>query len=443
MHRDLRNLHVPGSLLGVVLWALAHPGAGFEPYQHGPLTAHVTLNTRLGFQYGSGINFGLGALDDDAESERSSFAASIEPKLELSWALSESLLYGGISVAAATTALDGEMSGQFARAGDDAIDTDEAHVGWRNALLDFAFGAQEFSVGDGLLIGDGNLDTGGEEGQYWVVPFQAWRNAAVLKVNTGPLRGDVFWLRSDRDFGDARVVGVNLETSAHAVPGTLGVMYMEILEGNRLNYDGMNVWDLRASDIKIPGIANLLIFGEFVRQAGTDADRRTANDAIGWYLEAQYVFPALPGTPTFTYRYARFSGDELDTRQNEEYRGLFYGFYGREWDTWYQGEIAGEYHLFNQNQISQMVKFEVVPRPNWVLTFYYYHHDLEEPQFLGTPLASTRWADEINLGVEYFLGERFYGYAGALWSAPDDAAQQFFGEDQDFVILQTWLSYTF
>jgi hypothetical protein len=89
-----------------------------------------------------------------------------------------------------------------------------------------------------------------------------------------------------------------------------------------------------------------------------------------------------------------------------------------------------------------MVKLRAFPRPGWILTFYYYRHDLEEPQFLGVPVDSTEWADEVNIGVEYYPGEHFYGYAGIAWSAPDDAAEQLFGDD-DFTVIQTFLSFTF
>ena len=105
--------------------------------------------------------------------------------------------------------------------------------------------------------------------------------------------------------------------------------------------------------------------------------------------------------------------------------------------------MAGEYHLFNTNQISHMVKFKVMPRPDVAVTLYWYHHDLDEPQYFGTPLRHTAWGDELNLGAEYFVGQKFYGYVGALWGTPRAAAREFFGHADDFVVLQTWLSYTF
>ena len=90
-----------------------------------------------------------------------------------------------------------------------------------------------------------------------------------------------------------------------------------------------------------------------------------------------------------------------------------------------------------------MVKLKVMAREDVAVTLYWYHHDLEEPNYFGVPLKSTRWGDELNLGAEYFIGQQFYGYVGALWGKPAAAATEFFGSDDDFVVLQTWLSYTF
>jgi hypothetical protein len=418
------------------------PAAALEPRTYGALRTEPSLEVRLGVQHGTGINFGAGASDARAETNRSSLSASIEPRLGWQWSLATSELYGGLSVAAATTTLDGEIAGNFARSGDTAIDTDEAFVGWRYGQVDISVGAQEFTVGDGLLIADGNFDTGRRDGNYWVAPFGAWRNSAILKLDTSPVHADVFWLHSDRDFGDARLTGVNLETALHPELGKLGVMFFQIFDADGPGLNGRDVWDARMSEVRVPGIVDLLLYGEVVQQVGRDVDTGRDYDGLGWYLEGQYHFPSRPWTPSITFRYAHFSGDDPATPDDETYRGLFYTFYEREWDTWYLGEIASEYHLFNSNQVTKMLKLKAAPRPDWVVSLYYYRHDLDEPQYFGVPVSSTAWADEVNLAVEHFGGDRFYVYAGIAWSTPDTAAREVFGPD-DFTVVQTWLSYRF
>lgn len=114
-------------------------------------------------------------------------------------------------------------------------------------------------------------------------------------------------------------------------------------------------------------------------------------------------------------------------------------FYKREWDTWYQAEIAGKYNKFNSHQITQNAELRAFPRDNWATTVYDYRHDLEQPQCLDTPLSSRAWADEVNLSLEYFGGDRFYGYAGLAWSRPDRGAREFFGANGDCTVVQTCL----
>lgn len=425
--------------------ALCSPSHGFEQVRTGPLALDPSLNLRLGAQYGTGINYGFGAIDAPGETERAASSFSIKPRLGLLWPDAPAgELYGGISLVGAGTLLDGEIGGQFARAGDTAIDTDEAHVGWRKGVLDVSVGAQEYWIGDGFLIGDGNFDVGARDGQFWNFPFAAWRNSAIARLRTDTLNAEAFWLRSDRDFGDSRIAGFNAENAPGEHGYIIGVSYFEIFDAKGLNHDGLKVWNLRFHDIKVPFVPPLEFWSELVWQGGTDdlaGGRR--NDAFGWYLEGAWTFARLPWAPVLSYRYIRLPGDDLGTPENETFRGLFYTFYKREWDTWYQGEIAGEYHLFNSNQITQMAKLRAFPRENWATTVYYYRHDLEQPHFYGTPLSSRAWADEVNLSVEYFGGDKFYGYAGLAWSKPDRGAREFFGGDDDFTVVQTFLMYTF
>lgn len=64
-----------------------------------------------------------------------------------------------------------------------------------------SFGQQEFEVGTGFLICDGNLDFF-DKGAYWLLPRYAFKTAALLRLNTRPVRGDAFYLKTDRDLND-------------------------------------------------------------------------------------------------------------------------------------------------------------------------------------------------------------------------------------------------
>jgi len=425
---------------------VAHFGAfaeAAEIYNDGERSVVAEVKFLGGIQHASGINYGFGAIDTPGETERETLYLGLKPRFDLNWALDASSLYSTFSMVAATTTLDGELSGQIARSGDRAIDTDSTKIGWRNDTFDVSVGGQEFTIGDGFVVGDGNFNKGAADGQYWIGAYTAWRNTAVLRVNTEPVRGDLFWLRTDDDLGDARVVGVNLETTTKESFGTLGVMAFGIIDDDGFGLEGMFVAGIRGADIRIPGIANLKLFGEFVAERGEDDRNGTDNDGNAWYVEGNYRFAATPWTPTLFYRYSHFSGDEAGSRDNEEYRGLFFTIFKRDWDTWYQGEVTGEFHLFNQNQVTRMAKMKVYPRPDMSLGIWYYTHDLDTPQYFGTRVTDTDWAEEINLGVEYYPSDRLYAYWGFAWSRPRQAAVDVFGDNDDTLVIQMFLSYTY
>ena len=439
------NRHQRVGRLVVFLGAALAPGvaAAIDLFRNDDMHAAAEVKFLGGIQYATGINYGFGAIDAPGETERANLSVAIKPRFDFSWTLGDSELYSNFSFVAATSTLDGELSGQVARSGDQAFDTDSTTIGWRYGVFDVSVGGQEFSVGDGLVIGDGNFNQGSPDGQYWIGAFGAWRNSAILRINTAPVRGDVYWLRTDDDLGDARVVGLNLETITKETFGTLGLMYFEIIDDNDFALEGMQVASIRGADIKVPGIENLKLFGEFVIERGESDLTGTDNDGNAWYIEANYRFADWLWTPTLYYRYAHFSGDESATQDNEEYRGLFFTIFKRDWDTWYQGEVGGEFHLFSQNQVTQMVKLKVQPRPQWTLGFWYYTHDLDTAQYFGTSVSDTDWSEEINLAVEYAPHQNFYAYWGFAWSTPHRGARDLFGGDDDTFVIEMFLSYTY
>jgi len=432
-------------IIGVaILFAAFQPARSVDVYNANGRSAVVEVKFLGAIQAAKGINYGIGAFDTLGETERQTLSLGMRPQVDLAWELSNATLYSTFSMVAATTVLDGELSGQIVRSGDRAIDTDSTKIGWKNDTFDLSVGGQDFAVGDGFFIGDGNFNKGAADGQYWIGAFTAWRNSAVLRVDTKPIRGDIFWLRSDDDLGDARIAGVNLETTTKDTFGTLGLMFLEIYDDNdALALAGMQVASIRGADIKIPGIDNLKFFGEFVMQRGESNFTGRDNNSNAWYVEGNYRFDSVPWTPTLFFRYSHFSGDEGDTTDSEEYHGAFYTIFKRDWDTWYQGEITGEFHLFNQNQKTMLTKMKVYPRADLSLGAWYYNHDLDTPQYFGTPVTDTDWSEEINVGMEYYPSNRFYTFLGFAWGTPHQGAIDAIGGHDDIFVLEMFVSYTY
>ena len=401
-----------------------------------------SIQLLLGLQYGTGINYGFGAIDSTDEKSRSTFSIAVKPSLKTQINLPSSNVYSGISIVAATTSLDGEISGQVAKSGDQALDFDHSYIGWKNSILDISVGAQDFTIGDGFIIGDGNYNQGAENGQYWIGAFSAWRNSLVVRLNLNQFLTEFFWLRTDNDFRDGRIIGLNFEY-VDDIHGELGFSTVHVLEGDAFNLRGMQAWSFRVADFRPVQIEGLKFFGEWVLQKGVDDQGGgRKNQAFGWYIENEYEIPFGSYKPVINYRYSNLSGDDLGTEKNEGYRGLYYTIFKRGWDTWYQGEIAGEYHLFNSNQITQMFKLKLPLSKNSFAVIYYYDHELNEKHYFGQRVDSKKWSSELNLGVEQMKSTGFYGYFGLAFSRPRSAAKEIFGDD-DFFVVQTFFSYNF
>lgn len=409
----------------------------------------VGLEAGFGLFGTNGANFGAGRFDlrtDDSSSEARWQEAYIKPYLDFEQAAGDSgTLYGGAAAVAAWTGGDGDVGG-YTNTRDDQIDIEALYAGWRSGdllasslgedALDLSYGQQDFQLGDGFLIWDGNLDQF-DKGVYWLGLRTALRRAGLVRVNTQPVRADLFHLEADRDHDDTELAGLNLEYADEAF-GTLGAMYFHVLDAGAPNNwgarDGMDVWNLRAGEITLPSIPDLSLSAQYVRQTGSGRDARF--DARAWYVELQYGFKSLPWSPSLSYRYAHFSGDpDTNDDKRQDFDPFFYGW-SRGWGTWYQGEITGEYLLFNSNQNNHMLQLAASPREDLEIGLILYRFDLDQPEYYGTPVSSKRFADELNLYADWSLNDNVSISAAYAVAAPREAAEEAFGDDDSFQLFE-------
>lgn len=298
-----------------------------------------------------------------------------------------STLYGGLGLIALGTRGDGDGLGLTT--GDESdLDIENAYVGWQssNNLVDLSVGRQMFTLGDGFLIaGDsispgkgfdsvssGSLDRGGA---YYLAGRKSFDNTAILKVDPdGPVRGDLFWLKSDNQYQqNTELTGVNLEYVDDAM-GTLGLSYMKATDvdvgaGLALfdNRDGMDIVSLRGQGSM--GVENLFLSFEYVSETGGD---QVEKDANAWYVEGGWTFADLPWTPNLNYRHAEFSGDDTSTTDDETFDPLFFGF-TRGFGTWFQGEVASNYGgPFNSGNDVDRIELTVSPREDLLVGLQYW-----------------------------------------------------------------------
>jgi hypothetical protein len=295
--------------------------------------------------------------------------------------------YGGLGAIAQGTWGDGDAGGYTTGRERDA-DLEDAYVGWRSSdgLVDFSIGRQQFQLGDGFLISNDpvslgkGLDAPGVDvdrgGAYYLAGKKSFHNTAVLRLDPeGPLRGDVFWLKSDNPYQqDTELGGLNVEYVSET-HGTLGLSWMKVLDVDRGG--GLGIFDqregMRVTSVRgqgSMGVENLFLSFEYVDQRG--GDTAVKNEANAWTVEGGWTFADSPWTPTLNYRHARFSADKVSTTRNEAFDPLFFGL-SRGLGTWFQGEVASNYAgPANSGNKVDRLELTLLPREDLSVSLQYW-----------------------------------------------------------------------
>lgn len=242
-------------------------------YDDGRFRAQFGIRAGLGYVATADTNFGAGFEGDDNVDYGEGF---IQPRLDLSLNTGAGQLSGAASVIGAATRSDGDPGG-FTSDNPEDVDLEHLFLGWSSGSLfpalgddavSLSVGRQDFRIGDGFIIWDGNFDTG-KDATYWLAPRTAFSQTALASLNIEPVHGDVFYLKGDHDQDDSELAGLNLEVNTGSF-GTIGGTYFNIIDSDEqlLVRDDMDVVSLRVSDLPVPFIENLTLRGEYVDQSG-------------------------------------------------------------------------------------------------------------------------------------------------------------------------------
>src|SRR5688500_9405163 len=154
---------------------------------------------------------------------------------------------------------------------------------------------------------------------------------------------------------------------------TLGLSYIKASADDEALRDGMDVYNARAYTAPLKSLPGLSFELEYTRE-----DNGDGMEAIGWSAQAGYEIANVAWTPTLSYRYAFFEGDDPATAASEAFDPLFPGF--QDWGSWYQGEIGGEYFLINSNLISHQVRLHFTPNEVLSTGLIGYFFQLDHPE---------------------------------------------------------------
>ncbi|AHL34357.1 hypothetical protein CD58_16285 [Pseudomonas brassicacearum] len=420
--------------------------AGYT-FEDGALKGEVNLTAGASTVFTRNVNFGAGRVDlrsrrnDGTKIDWQEFY--IKPGVTLDYALQPdfSLLAGG-SFVAATTVGDGDAGG-FTRSSDGDVAVEELYGGFRAGEWKFTAGRQNYMIGTGFIVMDGNLDQF-DDGAYWLAPRTAFKDSAILAWDHGALKTQAFTLRTDDDLGDFRMTGVNLDYNLDGQV-TLGAMAMKVdalaPKGTTpLSRDGMQVYNLRALNAKVPGLPALTLSAEYALQRGSGAG--VDYDAKAWYGQADYAFDTLPLTPILGYRYASFSGDaDLSDNRQESWDPLSKGFI--DWGTWLVGDVVGNYLLFNSNENVQQFSLKTHLNETLTLGAIHYQFWLDEKNYMGAAVSDRRFADESVIFLDWAASKSLSTSLSYNWVKPMAAAKQVFGDDQKFSALELYFTYRY
>lgn len=401
----------------------------------------LTLDAAAGVFTTSNSNFGAATSAGKENVDWSE--AYFKPVLNASYAANNlGEIYSGFSYVASGTFGDGDPS-EFTSSDSDGFESEQRYLGFKTGQfasfgisnLDISVGEQEFAIGDGFLIMDGEFDS--SYGAYWLNPHLSFKNTAIIKSDIGAVHTEFFFLQADEDSGDTELYGLNIEYN-HETLGTVGASYLTVTDvdstGDYALRDNMDVYSVRGQGTPLANLGqeNLFLAFEYVHQGGGEA---VDIDANGYYLEAGYTLADLPWSPTLSYKYAFFSGDDSSDSKNQAFDPLFYSM-GRGWGSHIMGEIVGEYYLFNSNQKVHMVSLNLQPSEALATGILFYDFSLDEKNYYGTSVSDDKFAQEIDLYADYSLTDNLFLTATLAWATPKGAAKQSFANDEDSYLAQ-------
>ncbi|MCD6527731.1 MAG: hypothetical protein J7K75_12145 [Desulfuromonas sp.] len=435
------------ALLAVACMFGATSAEAFSLYNKGGFASSLDLEMGLGVFSSDNAGFGAGGWGADQSASVGWYEMYAKPVLNASYTNETfGTIYGGLSMVASSTYGDGDIAG-FTSDNSDGWESEQAYLGFKTGLLsgmgidnlDISAGEQEFTIGDGFLVADAEFDSA--YGCYWMAPRKSFRKTAIVKADMGAVHTDLFYLMSDLDYGDTELYGVNVEYVSEKL-GTVGASYMTVDDAKEghfyQNRKGMDIYSVRGQGSV--GVENLFLAAEYVQQ--TEGDRQDV-DANAYYAEVAYTFAQCPWTPTLTYKYAFFSGDEdgaLSVADGgdgdyENFDPMFYGFL-RGWGNHFMGEIVGEYYLFNSNQKTHMVKLDVAPFEGLNVGAIYYDFSLDEENLFGQDLSDDHFAQEVNIYADYAVTDNLWVSAVFAWATPKKAGEEYTGGEQDMKLVE-------
>jgi hypothetical protein len=455
--------------LGVVVSLDLAPGTPPEALAPGFPVIYQDDRTKLTFILNTGagvysdINAWFGAPDLFL---RSSPVAGRLPGSEAAWgeAYAEIGIGGATRLGAsdlyafgAASALYSVSRGQdiFTDNSRDFVHPDKGYVGLLYAdpetgdSAQLSFGRQTWTLNSGFLIsmisGSSNA---GERGATYLGPrnttdfsalatgeFGRGRFAAFyidpdeiedLESNTTFAGLNLGWQFTDAFTMDASFITIPTSDSSYRTPG-----------GETLAREGTTTWGARAL-YRPPTPDHVWLEGEAYHQTNDAYDM----GAQAWYGTIGYIARSHPWSPSLSYRYASFSGDDPGTETFERFDGLMTNGFG----NWLQGMAFGKVYR-NANLNTHRLQANIAPREGMNLTFTWHQLRADELNNLGanpalSQLTSRDIGNEYTATLRWGIDRNRFLQVVASRALPGEALRDI-GADEPWSTLQASLYVSF
>jgi hypothetical protein len=318
--------------------------------------------------------------------------------------------------------------------------------------INVSAGRQNFTLNDGWLVAQyGSQSNAGPRPGIYLAPRTTHDFAALSTVKWGSWNWTSFYLNPNEFeplesntelfgtnlrynvtksfYGDVSYLHVPESDTTYATPG-----------GELLPREGLSTiaGHVRWADPNV--MDGLWLETEAARQTHADFEM----DAWAAYGTVGYLARQLSWTPSISYRYAAFSGDNPGTATYERFDSLYSGGLSE----WLQGITINKV-LSQPNRETHRIRFNVSPNDSLNLTLdYFLHQALELNNLGGNPalsqLQSRDLGQELQFVARWAISKNLYFVGVASHAIPGEALKLASPEaDKPWTSLQAQLYWNF
>jgi len=309
-----------------------------------------------------------------------------------------------------------------------------------------------------MLIANGGA-SGFERGALKFGPRKAWEQAAILKVSADGLRITPFYIEPNAIPSSNSVNKLAGADVRYDYPqgGYLGLSYINVFESNAPypkaapgglgpptivadGRDGLNAINLYAKSNPLEGRLKNWFFTTDLAYEWND---RIDMEAWAGRVQIGYAFADVAWSPTLTYSFQTFSGDNPNTPRLERFDPLYYEGSPDAWATGSKSSMV----FINSNVQAHQLALSVRPTQRDTLTLRYAHiraNELNSPLQYGQAtrvetsggtvnvvagVTNAHLADDIFLEYNRTINRNTFLTAGISASFPGKGIRDVVGGD--------------